>query len=215
VHPGDAIKANQIVSANNDGLAVLIEQAGGISLNLGIVPDDVEAIRMAAASAKGRAHMLVTLGGASVGDHDLIQPALGGSGLAVDFWRIAMRPGKPLMFGLYDGMPMLGLPGNPVSALICAWLFLTPAIAHMQGADPTLKTTLAELASPLKENDRREDYLRAKLQWRTGALPLATAFKMQDSSMLSALSGADCLIIRPPHAPQASSGSQVEILLLR
>jgi molybdopterin molybdotransferase len=215
VHPGDAIKPNQIVSANNDGLAVLIEQAGGVPLNLGIVPDDLEAIRMAATSARGRAQMLVTLGGASVGDHDLIQPALGNDGLAIDFWRIAMRPGKPLMFGHYGDMPMLGLPGNPVSALVCAWLFLNPAIARMQGADATLKTTLAELASPLKANDRREDYLRAKLEWRTGSLPLTTAYEMQDSSMLSALSGSDCLVIRPPHAPQASSGSQVEILLLR
>lgn len=214
VYPGETPGPDQIISTNNDGLGALIEAHGGIALDLGIAPDNQDAIRAIARKARD-ADMLVTLGGASVGDHDLVRPALEADGLVIDFWRIAMRPGKPLMYGRYGEVPMLGLPGNPVSALVCALLFLVPAIDHLQGASPRLPLALARLGSDLKANDQREDYLRAKLDHVAGELPVATPFARQDSSMLSALSGADCLVIRPPHAPAAKAGEWVECLLLR
>lgn len=214
VYPGETPGPDQIISSNNDGLGVLIEAHGGIALDLGIAPDDADIIRAVAMKARD-ADMLVTLGGASVGDHDLVRPALEADGLVIDFWRIAMRPGKPLMFGRYGDMPMLGLPGNPVSALVCALLFLVPALDHLQGTAPRLPLSLARLGRALKANDQREDYLRARLDHVAGELPVATPFARQDSSMLSSLSGADCLVIRPPHAPEAKAGEMVECLLLR
>ncbi len=215
VRPGEMLKPDQIVSSNNDGLAALIEQAGGIPLDLGIAPDRCDAIRIAARRAMD-ADMLVTLGGASVGDHDLVQAALAEDGLAIDFWRVAMRPGKPLMFGRYGEIPMLGLPGNPVSALVCALLFLVPAIVKLAGGGVTApRTTLARLGAPLRDNDGREDYLRARLDHIDGELPVATPFEVQDSSMLSALSASGCLIVRPPLAPAAQAGDLVPVLPLR
>ncbi len=214
VMPGSEVGPNQIVSSNNDGLAALIEEAGGIPHDLGIVADDRNAIRSAGRHAKD-CDMLVTLGGASVGEHDLVQSALAEDGLVIDFWRIAMRPGKPLMFGRYRELPMLGLPGNPVSALVCALLFLVPAIARLQGGEASPRTTLARLVTPLPQNDRREDYLRARLVQRPGELPFAAPFEKQDSSMLSALSAADCLVIRAPEAPAAKAGDIVTIMPLR
>ena len=180
VPPGTEPGPSQIVSANHDGLAALILEAGGIPLDLGIVADSESAIRAAAERAR-HADMLVTLGGASVGDHDLVQSALMPLGLNIDFWKIAMRPGKPLMYGRLGQMPMLGLPGNPVSALVCAALFLKPAIARLQGGDTALRTTLARLGSALPANDRREDYVRAGLDHIQGELPVATPSASQDS----------------------------------
>lgn len=214
VLPGTTPGPNQIVSANNDGLAAIIESAGGIPFDLGVIDDDVIAIQSAARHAQD-SDMLVTLGGASVGDHDLVQKALGADGLSVDFWRIAMRPGKPLMFGQYREIPMLGLPGNPVSALVCAILFLVPAIAAMQGLVAPIRITRARLGKALGANDQREDYLRATLDEREDALPVATAFERQDSSMLSAMSAADCLIVRAPHAEAAAEGDVVSVIRLR
>src|SRR5690606_13546038 len=137
------------------------------------------------------ADMLVTLGGASVGEHDLVQGALAADGLEIDFWRIAMRPGKPLMFGHYAGIPMIGLPGNPVSAFVCALLYLVPAMARLQGGDATLRTGVARLGRALRANARREDYIRADLDHVPGELPVATPYEIQDNSMLSAISWAD------------------------
>lgn len=214
VRPGETPGPNQIVSTNNDGIAALIEEAGAIPLDLGIIPDDSEAIRAAARRAR-KADMLVTLGGASVGEHDLVQGALAADGLEIDFWRIAMRPGKPLMFGHYAGIPMIGLPGNPVSAFVCALLYLVPAIARLQGGDATLRTGVARLGRALRANDRREDYIRADLDHVPGELPVATPYEIQDSAMLSAISRAGCLVIRPPHAPAAGAGDIVTILPLR
>lgn len=214
VMPGDTLGADQIVSSNNDGLGALIEAHGGEALDLGIAPDNKDAIRALAAKASD-ADMLVTLGGASVGDHDLVRPALEADGLEIDFWRIAMRPGKPLMFGTYGEVPMLGLPGNPVSALVCAQLFLVPAILRMLGTVETQSLMIARLGVDVKANDAREDYLRAKLDHVPGELPVVTPLPVQDSSMLSALSAADCLIIRPPHAEAAGAGDIVSILPLR
>ena len=214
VLPGTTPGPNQIVSANNDGLSAIIESAGGVPFDLGVIDDDVIAIQSAARHAQD-SDMLVTLGGASVGDHDLVQKALGADGLSVDFWRIAMRPGKPLMFGRYREMPMLGLPGNPVSALVCAILFLVPAIAAMQGLSAPIRITRARLGRALGANDQREDYLRATLAEHEDALPVATAFERQDSSMLSAMSAADCLIVRAPHADAAAEGDVVSVIRLR
>ncbi|MEP0707285.1 MAG: gephyrin-like molybdotransferase Glp [Parvibaculum sp.] len=214
VAPGTEPGPNQIVSANNDGLAALILEAGGIPLDLGIVPDDLEAIRKAADSAR-EADMLVTLGGASVGEHDLVREALAPLGLDVDFWKIAMRPGKPLMYGWLGKLPLLGLPGNPVSALVCAALFLKPAISRLQGGDSALRTTLARLGTALPANGPREDYMRAGFDHIPDELPVATPAEIQDSSMLSVLSRAGCLVIRPPHAPPAKAGEIVTVLPLR
>lgn len=214
VAPGTEPGPNQIVSANNDGLAALIFEAGGAPLDLGIVPDDLGAIREAAERAR-EADMLVTLGGASVGEHDLIQEALTPLGLDIDFWKIAMRPGKPLMYGWLGKLPLLGLPGNPVSALVCAALFLKPAISRLQGADSALRTTLARLGTALPANGPREDYMRAGFDHVPNEFPIATPGEIQDSSMLSVLSHAGCLVIRPPHAPPAKAGEIVTVLPLR
>ncbi len=214
VLPGATPGPNQIVSSNNDGLAALIEGAGGVPFDLGIVADDVIAIQSAGRHAQD-SDMLVTLGGASVGDHDLVQKALGADGLTVDFWRIAMRPGKPLMFGTYREIPMLGLPGNPVSALVCAHLFLLPAIAAMQGEHISPRLMQARLGHALPENDRREDYLRAELLVQEDGLLVALPFEVQDSSMLSAMSAADCLIVRAPYAAAAAEGDLVTVMRLR
>jgi molybdopterin molybdotransferase len=214
VLPGATPGPNQIVSSNNDGLSALIEEAGGVPHDLGIVSDEAHAIQSAGRHALD-CDMLVTLGGASVGDHDLVQSALSEDGLNVDFRRIAMRPGKPLMFGRYREMPMLGLPGNPVSALVCAHLFLVPAITRLQGGQVRLRTTQARLGQSLPENDRREDYLRASLEDAGNELPVATPFTRQDSSMLSLMSAADCLVIRAPNSPAAKAGDVVTVMPLR
>lgn len=214
VPPGTEPGPHQIISANNDGLAALVLDAGGVPLDLGIAPDRVSAIREIAERARD-ADMLVTLGGASVGDHDLVQEALTPLGLDIDFWKIAMRPGKPLMYGSLGGKPMLGLPGNPVSALVCATLFLKPAIQRMQGGDSALHTTIARLGRDLPANDAREDYVRAGLDHVHGELPIATPYEIQDSSMLSVLANAGCLVIRAPHAEPAEAGSTVTVLPLR
>jgi molybdopterin molybdotransferase len=158
--------------------------------------------------------MLVTCGGASVGDHDLVQAALGARGMSLDFWRIAMRPGKPMMFGRMGAMPVLGLPGNPVSSMVCAYLFLLPALARLSGlpgAPPA--TTLAILGAPVKANDRRADFLRARLARSAEGALVATAFPRQDSALLHLLAEAQALILRAPHAPALPAGAKVEVIL--
>jgi len=155
----------------------------------------------------------VTIGGASVGDHDLIQSVLGEKGLEVDFWRIAMRPGKPLIFGHFGDVPMLGLPGNPVSALVCGLVFLKPAIAALLGANaPGLETRSAVLSGDLGQNDQRQDYLRATTTKDARGNLVVTPFGKQDSSMLSRLARADALILREPHAPAVKAGDAVDII---
>jgi molybdopterin molybdotransferase len=212
VMPGDPVGANQIVSSNNIGLCAFVRAAGGEAIDLGIALDNAESLQTLAAGARG-ADMLVTVGGASVGDHDLVQSVLGDVGLDIDFWRIAMRPGKPLMFGRFGTVPMLGLPGNPVSALVCSLVFLGPALARLQGlaGDPP-STLRARLGRDLAANDRREDYLRAALTRDDDGEYVATPFDVQDSSMLSRLAHAKCLVIRAPHAPAAPRGSTVEAI---
>ncbi|MDE0779276.1 MAG: molybdopterin molybdotransferase MoeA [Alphaproteobacteria bacterium] len=211
--PGEKLEPTSIVSSNTFALEGLIRAAGGEPVTLGIAVDDVAAIRDLAHQAIGT-DMLVTTGGASVGEHDLVQEALTKLGLKLDFWQIAMRPGKPLMFGQLGNVPMLGFPGNPVSSMVCGVLFLIPALAQMLGTGKTepVRETVT-LGTDLEENDRREDYLRATLSEAKGQL-VATPFLRQDSSMFSRLAAADCLLIRDPHAPAAKLGDAVEIVRL-
>jgi molybdopterin molybdotransferase len=214
VPPGRPTMAGQIISSNGVGLAALVRAAGGEPIDLGIAPDRPEALRAAIRSAKD-VDVLVTIGGASVGDHDLVRPALEAEGVAIDFWKIAMRPGKPLMFGTRpDGLLALGLPGNPVSALVCALLFLRPLLLALQGLPTALPEGRAQLGGPISANDRRADFLRARLTPGTDGLPLATAFQTQDSGMLQVLAAADALICREPQAPAAPAGTVLPIIPL-
>jgi molybdopterin molybdotransferase len=212
VMPGDPIGPHQIVSSNSLALAAMVTACGGIAVSVGNAPDDPEALRRIAAATKG-VDLLVTTGGASVGDHDLVREALAADGFELDFWQIAMRPGKPLMVGRYRGTPMLGLPGNPVSTFVCAMLFLKPAIDRLSGLPPEPgPTSTARLGAALAANDRRQDYLRARLARAGDGGEEVFAFDTQDSSMMRLLAAADCLILRPPHAPPAAAGSMVPIL---
>jgi molybdopterin molybdotransferase len=212
VMPGDPIGRSQIVSSNAIALSAFVSAWGGIPVNLGIAPDSAEALQKMAAGAAGT-DLLVTTGGASVGDHDLVRSALGATGLQIAFWQIAMRPGKPLMFGRIGDTPMLGLPGNPVSSLVCAVIFLRPALDRLLGlSDAGLQFQPAILGANLPANDRREDFLRAELTIGADGRPIATPFSKQDSSMLSLLARAGCLVRRLPNAPAAKEGDSVEIL---
>jgi molybdopterin molybdotransferase len=212
VMPGDPIGPHQIVSSNGLALGALIAASGGIPLQLGIALDDPASLQRMAEGAAG-ADMLVTTGGASVGEHDLVQSALADQGLELDFWKIAMRPGKPLMVGRLKGTPMLGLPGNPVSSLVCGLLFLRPAIEALLGIDRhSEKPRTARLAVPLAANDQRQDYLRAQTRHGGDGEIEVEPFARQDSSMLSLLAQADCLVVRPPLAPAAQPGERVPII---
>ena len=214
VMPGEPIGPNQIISSNGPSLAAFVTASGATPVNLGIAPDNRAALRAMAEAAVG-SDLLVTSGGASVGDHDLIQSVLGEAGMQLDFWRIAMRPGKPLMFGRIGATPVLGVPGNPVSALVCAVMFLRPAIDVMLGrSDGAGPPATAILGCDLPENDGREDYLRSRTGYDSTGQLVATPFSKQDSSMLSLLAQADCLVVRPPRAPAIKAGSKVEIVLL-
>jgi molybdopterin molybdotransferase len=209
VRPGEARGPAQIVAASLDGLLAQIALWGGDPVDLGIARDRAEDIAAAAARAE-EADMLITLGGASVGDHDLVRAALGRDGLNLDFWKIAMRPGKPLMFGSFRGRPFLGLPGNPVSALVCSLLFLKPALLKMLGdRSPAHRVGQMPLAKPLPANDQRQDYLRAHIV-DGRAIPSPT----QDSGELKPLALAEILIVRPPFDPAKALGDPVDILFL-
>ncbi len=213
VRPGEAIGVNQIVSSNSVALKALVEQHGAIGIDLGIARDDEASLKALADGARG-ADILVTIGGASVGEHDLVKRVLGDAGLEIDFWKIALRPGKPLIFGRMNDALMLGLPGNPVSAMVCALLFLIPMIRTMQGVAPAeLPRATARLGCDLPANGDRRDFMRATLD-RTGEGLVATPFRKQDSSMISLFANAGALVIRPPHAPPARAGDAVEILQL-
>ncbi len=213
VRPGEPVGTNQIISSNTLALMGLIRASGGEAIDLGIARDDEDSLRALVSGAKG-ADMLVTLGGASVGDHDLVRKVLGEDGLELNFWRIAMRPGKPLIFGRIGETPMMGMPGNPVSSLVCGLVYLRPAIRAMLGLDPHATTLSAVLGQDLGENDQRQDYLRATAEKDGRGEMVVTPFQKQDSSMLSRLAKADCLIIRAPLAPPAQAGDRVEIVPL-
>ncbi len=215
VMPGDPIGPHQIVSSNGLALSSLIAAEGGRAIDLGISPDSRDALKAMAAGARG-ADMLLTTGGASVGDHDIVQSVLGEVGLELDFWKIAMRPGKPLIFGRIGETPILGLPGNPVSATVCALIYLGPAIRAMLGlGNAGALTTSAVLGRDLGANDERQDYLRSRLAPGPNGAMVATPSEAQDSSMFATLAHADCLVVRAPHAPPAKAGDVVTILPLQ
>jgi len=212
--PGEPIPPGGIVSSNAHALAAFVRAWGGEPIVLPIAMDTLEAIAAGADAARG-ADILVTTGGASVGAHDLVREGLGARGLALDFWKIAMRPGKPLMFGRVGDLPLLGLPGNPVSAVVCAVLFLGPMLERLSGlpgAPPP--RTRAVLAAALPANDHRADHLRARLRAESDGTLYATAFERQDSAMMAVLASADGLILRAPHAPAAAAGEAVEVIRL-
>lgn len=211
--PGEPVPTGGIANSNAAMLAAFVTAHGGEPLLLPIARDTQDAIAAGAQAAHG-ADMLLTTGGASVGAHDLVQAGLAQQGFALDFWKIAMRPGKPLIFGHVREMPMMGLPGNPVSAYVCATLFLGAALAALSGlpAKPP-RFANARLAAPMQANDKREDYVRALCAY-DDAGAVVTPLPVQDSSMLSALSRAGALIRRLPHAPAAEAGTLVEVLLM-
>ncbi len=216
VPPGTTPGPDQIVASNGVGIAALIEAAGGDVVDLGIAPDDLDAIR--AAIARGFAagvDALVTLGGASVGDHDLVHRALSEEGVAFDFWKLAMRPGKPLMFGRRGDVRVLGLPGNPAASLVCGIVYLAPLVRALGGLRaPVEAPETVILAADLAANDQRQDYLRAHLGRDEAGHTVARPVDSQDSSLLSRFAHAGALIIRPPHAPPAKAGDTCPIVRL-
>ena len=212
--PGDPLGPGSIVSSNVHALAALVRSGGGEPVMLPIARDTAAAIAQAAQGTSGL-DMLVTTGGVSVGDYDLVQTGLAQQGFALDFWRIAMRPGKPLLSGTLHGVPVLGLPGNPVSALVCAVLFLWPALGRLSGlAGDSLPNVTMPLGRDIAANDRREDYLRAAIASGPDGLDRVIPFPVQDSSMLHVLAQAQGLVIRPPHAPAVPAGTHVPVLRL-
>ncbi|CAO4177546.1 molybdopterin molybdotransferase MoeA [Methylorubrum populi] len=217
VRPGEPAAWDQIVASNGLALSALSLEAGAEPIDLGIVPDDLESLRGAIGRARtAGADLLVTLGGASVGDHDLVQAALGAEGLELGFWRVALRPGKPLMHGRLGPMTVIGLPGNPVSSIVCGLLFVVPAIRALLG-DPRAGEDRSEpalLGRDMPENDGRQDYLRTRLDTAPDRLPVAHPETRQDSSMLSVLGTSEALLIRPPHAPPAKAGDPCRIIRL-
>jgi molybdopterin molybdotransferase len=210
--PGEARKPGGIVASSGYGLSAWIARWGGEPIDLGLLPDTIEAFADLPRRAKD-VDLLLTLGGASVGDHDLVQRALGPKGFALDFWKIAMRPGKPLIFGRLQNTPFLGLPGNPVSTLVCSILFVRPAIAAMMGTTEDMQIVSARLTRDMAANDTRQDYVRARIVVRDGER-WADPFDVQDSSMQAAFAAADALILRHPHAPAARTGERMEVLSL-
>lgn len=216
VRPGEEPQPGQITSSNSFTLAALVAASGGEPLDFGIVRDTLEAMRDATRRAvDAGADVLVTTGGASVGDHDLVRPALEAEGLVLDFWRIAMRPGRPMMSGTLGAMRVLGLPGNPVSAHVCAVLFLVPLIRALLGrTEIGHGLERARLGEALPQNDWREDYVRARLSLDADGNTVATPFQRQDSSMLRVLAEADCLIVRPAEDPAREAGETCRILRL-
>ena len=216
VMPGSQPGPGQIVYSNGYAIRALARAEGAETIDLGIAADTVEAttegIRRARAAG---ADILITMGGASVGDHDLVKRSLEAEGVAMAFWRIAMRPGKPMMHGRLGAMRVIGLPGNPVSSYVCGFLFLVPLIRALAGREHIhhVRET-ALLGRDLSPNDQREDYLRARLEARADGALIAVPVTNQDSSLLGNLAAARALLIRPPFAPAATTGAPIEFLRL-
>jgi molybdopterin molybdotransferase len=215
VPPGQAPGPGEIVYSNGFALAALARNEGAEVRELGIVRDRIPDITSAVRQARAwGADVLVTSGGASVGEHDLVQRALAAEGLDLSFWRVALRPGRPMLHGRLGAMQVLGVPGNPVSSYVCAFLFLSPLIRKLAGrTDIEAEPERARLGRDLAANDERADYLRATLATGPDG-PVATPLPSQDSSLMAPLAKADCLLIREPHAPAARAGSECVILKL-
>ena len=213
VLPGQKPRTDQIVSSNSHGIAAMAQRFGAEVINLGIVRDNLKATQ--AAVRKGlSADVLLTTGGASVGDHDFVQEAFRSCGVRIGFWKIAMRPGKPFMYGRKGRCHVMGLPGNPVSAMVTARLFLKPLLARLCGSWRAEKMDMARLDSPLPANDGRQDYIRASLTVGADGSRVATPFPVQDSSMQRTLQMAHALIVREPNAPAAAVGDMLGVLLI-
>lgn len=217
VAPGTGAGPHQVILSNIYAVGALARLAGAEVVDLGRLADSEAATRAGLSSAlAAKFDVLVTTGGASVGDHDLVAPTLTGLGIALDVHKIALRPGKPLMFGRSSGTRILGLPGNPVSAYVCALLFLVPLLRRLQGESgvDALPLRPAELGTDLKANDLRMDFMRAEIVGNGARGPIVRPLPVQDSSMLSILARADALLVRPPHAPAARAGDACDIVLL-
>jgi molybdopterin molybdotransferase len=213
VQVGSELGKDQIVSSVPIGLATLIEKAGGQAMQLGIAKDDPKSL-VTLARAGSAADILVTVGGASVGERDLVASALKSEGLEIDFWKIAMRPGKPLLYGRLGHQRVLSLPGNPVSALITAHVFLVPMLKAMLGLTTrALALPEAVLGEALAANGPREHYMRARSEWREDGTRVVRPLPSQDSSLVAELARADCLIVRAPHAAPLAAGERVGIIL--
>ncbi len=212
---GERDGPHRTVASSLYGLMAALADWGAAPLDGGIIPDDPDATVEALSGAR-EADLVITLGGASVGDHDLVREAVTAAGGRLDFWRIAMRPGKPLMVGDIKGTPFIGLPGNPVSALVCAVLFVRAAVERLQGLDgglPTLEEAMAGAALPA--NGPRQDYMRARIDGRRSDRTVVVPASLQDSSMLRPFAEADALLVRPPHAPEVPAGGACKVIPLR
>jgi molybdopterin molybdotransferase len=216
VMPGQTPGPGQIVYSNGYALRALARAEGAETIDLGIAADTVEATTQGIRRAREEGcDILITTGGASVGDHDVVKRSLEAEGVTIAFWRIAMRPGKPMMHGRLGAMRVIGLPGNPVSSYVCAFLFLVPLIRTLSGrADIHHPRETALLGRDVAANDQREDYLRARLEVRADGALIATPVNHQDSSLLGNLAAARALVIRAPFAAKAAAGSVCEILRL-
>ncbi len=213
VEPGQVTRPDQIVSSNSVSLAAAVRAFGGEPIQLGIAPDNLDKIT-AAISGAAQADILLTIGGASVGDHDLIGPAFTQLGIELDFWKIAMRPGKPLIFARQGDQRVIGLPGNPVSALVCARIFLKPLIQKMLGLSHQDEISYGTLAGDLRENDQRQEYMRACFEVDENGKKTLQPFNKQDSSMQMTFARSDVLIIRPPFAAALKKGDRVPYLAI-
>jgi molybdopterin molybdotransferase len=216
VMPGSSPATGEIVYSNGYATMAMARREGCEVIDLGIAPDRLQETVEAVRRAKDQgADILATSGGASVGDYDLVRNALADEGLALSFWKVALRPGRPMLHGRLGAMHVLGMPGNPVSAYVCSLLFLIPLIRRLAGRsdlEPVLETAI--LGCDLPANDERADYLRARLTPNPAGIPIATPAAVQDSSMLTPLAEADCLLLREPHAPAAAAGSRCRVLRL-
>ncbi len=213
VMPGETPGPDQIIASNAFGLKAMLEAAGAEARILPIARDTRETLSAVLDLARG-ADLIVTLGGASVGDFDIVRDTAVARGMEIDFYRVAMRPGKPLMAGRLDGTPLVGLPGNPVSAMVCGRIFLVPAVERMLGLEAALpRRRAAVLGHDIGANGPREHYMRARID-ESGADPVATAFERQDSSLLSVLAQANALVVRPPGDPAKRKGESVEFIWL-
>jgi molybdopterin molybdotransferase len=212
--PGSELGPGQIISSNSYGIAAAARSGGADVLDLGIAPDREDTISALVKQAVAAgANVIVTSGGASVGDHDLVHKVLTREGMTLDFWRIAMRPGKPLMFGRMDNIRCLGLPGNPVASLVCSQLFLKPLLARLGGRPFRQDIRTATLGAPVSANDHRQDYVRAAIEERDGQL-IATPFGVQDSSMLRTMAASGGLVIRAPFQPASEIGDPCQLMMI-